>query len=112
LLSSSRSAFSDSFPLVDSYLNYLLYFKSPRYSRFLQYPQCLHHLSLLTAPGETGKSFRTAFKEQPLMAQELAGKQVAHWAGWRERNGSSGAEPKEEETATSGNDEGDKKEGQ
>lgn len=46
------------------------------------------------------------------MAQELAGKQVAHWAGWRERDGSSGAEPKEEETATSGNDEGDKNEGQ
>jgi len=40
----------------------------------------------LTAPGETGKSFRTAIKEQPLMAQELAGKQVAHWAGWREKD--------------------------
>ncbi|GAA5981367.1 hypothetical protein JCM5350_004381 [Sporobolomyces pararoseus] len=79
----------DSEPFLN-YLNYLTYFRSPKYSRFLQYPQCLHHLSLLTATGETGKSFRTALKEQPLMAQELAGKQVAHWAGWREREGGSG----------------------
>ncbi|GAA5895980.1 mediator complex subunit SOH1 [Sporobolomyces salmoneus] len=79
----------DSEPFLN-YLNYLLYFRSPRYSRFLQYPQCLHHLSLLTAPGETGKSFRQAFKDQPLMAQELAGKQIAHWAGWRERDAMSG----------------------
>jgi len=72
-------------PALSSYLQYLLYFRQPKYSRFLQYPQCLHHLSLLTAEGETGKSFRTAIKEQPLMAQDLAGKQVAHWAGWREK---------------------------
>ncbi|GAA6019608.1 hypothetical protein JCM10207_006942 [Rhodosporidiobolus poonsookiae] len=70
-----------------NYLSYLLYFRQPRYARFLQYPQALHHLGLLTAPGESGASFRRALKDQPLMAQELAGKQVAHWAGWREREG-------------------------
>ncbi|GAA5827515.1 hypothetical protein JCM11251_003844 [Rhodosporidiobolus azoricus] len=70
-----------------NYLNYLLYFRSPRYARFLQYPQCLHHLSLLTAPGLPGETFRKTLKEQPLFAQELAGRQVAHWAGWREREG-------------------------
>ncbi|GAA5961369.1 hypothetical protein JCM21900_006682 [Sporobolomyces salmonicolor] len=70
-----------------NYLQYLLYFRGPQYSRFLQYPQALHHLELLTAPGEKGSSFRKALKEQPLLLQELAGRQVAHWAGWREREG-------------------------
>ncbi|GAA6060674.1 hypothetical protein JCM10212_005056, partial [Sporobolomyces blumeae] len=73
----------DSEPFTN-YLTYLLYFRQARYARFLQYPHCLHHLALLTAPGEPGKQFRQAFKDQPLFAQELAGKQVAHWAGWRE----------------------------
>ncbi|ORY52817.1 SOH1-domain-containing protein [Leucosporidium creatinivorum] len=66
-----------------SYLNYLLYFTSPRFARFLQYPQALHHLHLLTDK-VAGPAFRTALKEQPLLAQDLAGKQLAHWAGWRE----------------------------
>ncbi|BGP17502.1 suppressor of hpr1 [Rhodosporidiobolus nylandii] len=89
-----------------NYLTYLLYFRQPRYSRFLQYPQCLHHLSLLTAPGAAGESFRKALKEDGLMPQTLAGKQVAHWAGWREREGAPtgvgagvGAEGKMEGTA-------------
>ncbi|CEQ41252.1 SPOSA6832_02944 [Sporobolomyces salmonicolor] len=73
--------------LCPHYLQYLLYFRRPQYSRFLQYPQALHHLELLTAPGEKGNSFRKALKEQPLLVQELAGRQVAHWAGWREREG-------------------------
>ena len=67
----------------NSYLTYLRYFKSPRYARFLQYPQALHHLDLLTSP-TSGKAFRTALKDQPLLAQDLAGKQLSHWAGWRE----------------------------
>ncbi|ORY52837.1 SOH1-domain-containing protein [Leucosporidium creatinivorum] len=66
-----------------NYLNYLLYFTSPRFARFLQYPQALHHLHLLTDK-VAGPAFRTALKEQPLLAQDLAGKQLAHWAGWRE----------------------------
>lgn len=70
-------------PPSHSYLTYLLYFRQPRYSRFLQYPQSLHHLTLLTS----SSSFRKALKEQPLLAQEWAGKMVAHWAGWREREG-------------------------
>ncbi|GJN90162.1 hypothetical protein Rhopal_003161-T1 [Rhodotorula paludigena] len=69
------------------YLTYLLYFRDPRYARFLQYPQCLHHLSLLTAPGAAGSSFRRALKDDGLLAQEWAGKMVAHWAGWREGEG-------------------------
>ncbi|GAA5849222.1 hypothetical protein JCM8547_006481 [Rhodosporidiobolus lusitaniae] len=73
-----------------NYLSYLLYFTSPRFSRFLQYPQSLHHLRLLTFPGPAGESFRKALKEQPLLAQELGGQQVAHWAGWREREGAPG----------------------
>jgi mediator of RNA polymerase II transcription subunit 31 len=71
-------------PSWHSYLTYLLYFRQPTYSRFLQYPQSLHHLTLLTS----SSSFRKALKEQPLLAQEWAGKMVAHWAGWREREGS------------------------
>ena len=81
-------------PCESSYLEYLSYFRQAKYSRFLQYPQALHHLSLLTAKGETGESFRRAFREQPLVAQELAGKQIAHWAAWRETTA------QEAETAT------------
>lgn len=70
---------------LNSYLRYLLYFRDPRYSRFLQYPSSLEHLSLLTAPDPAGSAFRNAWREQPLMAQEWAGKMVARWAEWRER---------------------------
>lgn len=70
---------------LNSYLRYLLYFREPRYARFLQYPSSLEHLSLLTAPDPAGQSFRNAWREQPLMAQEWAGKMVARWAEWRER---------------------------
>ncbi|GAA5957147.1 hypothetical protein JCM8115_003970 [Rhodotorula mucilaginosa] len=73
-------------PTFLNYLRYLLYFRDdPRYSRFLQYPSSLEHLSLLTAPDPAGQSFRNAWREQPLMAQEWAGKMVARWAEWRER---------------------------
>ncbi|KAG0662769.1 suppressor of hpr1 [Rhodotorula mucilaginosa] len=73
-------------PTFLNYLRYLLYFRDdPRYSRFLQYPSSLEHLSLLTAPDPAGQSFRNAWSEQPLMAQEWAGKMVARWAEWRER---------------------------
>ncbi|KAM0791659.1 hypothetical protein ACM66B_006095 [Microbotryomycetes sp. NB124-2] len=67
-----------------NYLNYLSYWHQPKFARFLQYPQCLHHLDLLTAPDELGKGFRDALKNQPLLAQNLATKQLAHWAVWRE----------------------------
>lgn len=70
---------------LNSYLRYLLYFRDPRYARFLHYPSSLEHLSLLTAPDPAGQSFRNAWREQPLMAQEWAGKMVARWAEWRER---------------------------
>ncbi|GAA5871150.1 hypothetical protein JCM3774_006806 [Rhodotorula dairenensis] len=72
-------------PTFLNYLRYLLYFRDPRYARFLQYPSALEHLNLLTAPDPAGQSFRTALRDQPLMAQEWAGKMVARWAGWRER---------------------------
>ncbi|GAA5949182.1 hypothetical protein JCM10213_008235 [Rhodosporidiobolus nylandii] len=105
LQSLAQQGLLESEPFLN-YLTYLLYFRQPRYSRFLQYPQCLHHLSLLTAPGAAGESFRKALKEDGLMPQTLAGKQVAHWAGWREREGAPtgvgagvGAEGKMEGTA-------------
>lgn len=69
-----------------SYLQYLRYFCDPRYARFLQYPSSLEHLSLLTAPDPAGQLFRTTLRDQPLMVQEWAGKMVARWAGWRERD--------------------------
>ncbi|GAA5999466.1 mediator complex subunit SOH1 [Rhodotorula paludigena] len=83
LQSLAQQGLFDSEPFLN-YLTYLLYFREPRYARFLQYPQCLHHLSLLTAPGAAGSSFRRALKDDGLLAQEWAGKMVAHWAGWRE----------------------------
>ncbi|GAA6036711.1 hypothetical protein JCM8097_003441 [Rhodosporidiobolus ruineniae] len=86
LQSLAQQGLFDSEPFLN-YLTYLLYFRQLRYARFLQYPQTLHHLQLLTAPGSAGESFRKALKEQPLVAQELAGKQIAHWASWREREG-------------------------
>ncbi|BGP01153.1 suppressor of hpr1 [Rhodotorula toruloides] len=82
LQSLAQQGLFDSEPFLN-YLTYLLYFRQPTYSRFLQYPQSLHHLTLLTS----SSSFRKAMKEQPLLAQEWAGKMVAHWAGWREREG-------------------------
>ncbi|BGP56397.1 Mediator of RNA polymerase II transcription subunit 31 [Rhodotorula sphaerocarpa] len=72
-------------PTFLNYLKYLLYFRDPRYARFLQYPTSLEHLALLTAPDPAGQMFRTTLRDQPLMAQEWAGKMVARWAGWRER---------------------------
>ncbi|GAA5987376.1 hypothetical protein JCM10908_001931 [Rhodotorula pacifica] len=72
-------------PSFLNYLRYLLYFRDPRYARFLQYPTSLDHLNLLTAPDPAGQSFRTSLRDQPLMAQEWAGKMVARWAGWRVR---------------------------
>ncbi|GAA5889971.1 hypothetical protein JCM6882_009186 [Rhodosporidiobolus microsporus] len=86
LQSLAQQGLFDSEPFLN-YLTYLLYFRQPRYARFLQYPQSLHHLALLTAPGVPGETFRKTLKDQPLFAQELAGRQVAHWAGWREREG-------------------------
>ncbi|KAJ8293714.1 Mediator of RNA polymerase II transcription subunit 31 [Rhodotorula toruloides] len=82
LQSLAQQGLFDSEPFLN-YLTYLLYFRQPTYSRFLQYPQSLHHLTLLTSSA----SFRKALKEQPLLAQEWAGKMVAHWAVWREREG-------------------------
>ncbi|KAK4047045.1 suppressor of hpr1 [Microbotryomycetes sp. JL221] len=74
-------------PAFVNYLHYLNYFKDPKYSRFVQYPQCLHHLDLLTAPNDKGLGFRQALKLQPLLAQDLATKQLSHWAVWRESQG-------------------------
>ncbi|BGO92538.1 hypothetical protein NBRC10512_000456 [Rhodotorula toruloides] len=82
LQSLAQQGLFDSEPFLN-YLTYLLYFRQPTYSRFLQYPQSLHQLTLLTSSAP----FRKALKEQPLLAQEWAGKMVAHWAGWREREG-------------------------
>ncbi|GAA5905715.1 hypothetical protein JCM8208_000874 [Rhodotorula glutinis] len=84
LQSLAQQGLLDSEPFLN-YLTYLLYFRQPSHARFLQYPQSLHHLALLTAPGAPGESFRRALKEDGLLAQELAGAQIAHWAGWRER---------------------------
>ncbi|GAA5839526.1 hypothetical protein JCM9279_005968 [Rhodotorula babjevae] len=84
LQSLAQQGLLDSEPFLN-YLTYLLYFRRPSHARFLQYPQSLHHLALLTAPGAPGASFRRALKEDGLLAQELAGAQIAHWAGWRER---------------------------
>lgn len=75
-------------PHARSYLTYLNYFTKPSYSRFLSYPQALHNLSLLTDP-TSGEQFRMALKDQPLLAQDLAGKMLGHWAGWREGGESS-----------------------
>ncbi|TNY17334.1 SOH1-domain-containing protein [Rhodotorula diobovata] len=86
LQSLAQQGLFDSEPFLN-YLTYLLYFRRPSYARFLQYPQSLHHLSLLTAPGAPGEAFRRALKEDGLLAQDLAGAQIAHWAGWREREG-------------------------
>lgn len=61
-----------------NYLDYLKYWHLPQYARFIQYPQCLHHLDLLSH-----EVFREALKAQNV-AQELAGKQLEHWATWRE----------------------------
>uniref|UniRef100_A0A0K3C4K3 Mediator of RNA polymerase II transcription subunit 31 n=1 Tax=Rhodotorula toruloides TaxID=5286 RepID=A0A0K3C4K3_RHOTO len=69
LQSLAQQGLFDSEPFLN-YLTYLLYFRQPTYSRFLQYPQSLHHLTLLTS----SSSFRKAMKEQPLLAQEWAGK--------------------------------------
>ncbi|GAA5974447.1 hypothetical protein JCM11641_003220 [Rhodosporidiobolus odoratus] len=88
-----------------NYLNYLLYFTSPRYSRFLTYPQSLHYLRLLTAPGEKGEAFRRMLKEDGVGVQVLAGKMVGHWAGWREREGGVGASAGEGKVAEEGKNE-------
>ncbi|BGP49468.1 suppressor of hpr1 [Rhodotorula kratochvilovae] len=89
LQSLAQQGLFDSEPFLN-YLSYLTYFRRPAYARFLQYPQALHHLALLTAPAAAGEAFRRALKEDGLLAQEMAGRQIAHWAGWREREGAAG----------------------
>ncbi|GAA6050732.1 hypothetical protein JCM3770_006599 [Rhodotorula araucariae] len=84
LQSLAQQGLFDSEPFLN-YLSYLTYFRRPSYARFLQYPQALHHLALLTADGAAGEAFRRALKDDGLLAQEMAGGQIAHWAGWRER---------------------------
>lgn len=60
-----------------------------------RYPQALHHLDLLThvgggiagkgTEGKVGENkFMKALREDQNVALELAGRQLAHWAGWRE----------------------------
>lgn len=67
-------------PSFQNYLSHLEYFKQPRYSKFIQYPQCLHHLELLIK----SQSFREALMHDATTG-ELAKIQVEHWKTWRER---------------------------
>lgn len=67
-------------PSFQNYLTHLEYFKQPRYSKFIQYPQCLHHLELLIK----SQSFREALMHDATIG-ELAKIQVEHWKTWRER---------------------------
>lgn len=60
------------------YLAYLAYWTQPQYAKYLQFPQCLHHLALLAQP-----TFRNAVKDQQFV-QDLAGKQLGVWMMGRE----------------------------
>lgn len=62
-----------------AYLRYLEYLRSPEYAKFIQYPQCLHHLELVTA----SESFREAIQHDAT-AGELAKGSIEHWRTWRE----------------------------
>ncbi|KAM0754500.1 SOH1-domain-containing protein [Meredithblackwellia eburnea MCA 4105] len=64
-----------------NYLKYLEYWHKPQFTRFIQYPQSLHHLKLLNHPS---KLLIEALTNNQNVAQDLAVKQLAHWAGWRE----------------------------
>ena len=66
-------------PAFLGYLEYLQYFKQPRYARFIQYPQCLHHLELCVK----SESFREAIRHDTTVG-ELAREQTEHWRTWRE----------------------------
>jgi mediator of RNA polymerase II transcription subunit 31 len=66
-------------PSFLGYLEYLQYFKQPRYARFIQYPQCLHHLELCVK----SESFREAIRHDTTVG-ELAREQTEHWRTWRE----------------------------
>merc|ERR1712093_636336 len=67
-------------PSFLAYLSYLEYFRQPSFSKFLHYPQCLHHLELLNK----SSAFREAIKHDATVA-ELAKSQVEHWRTWREQ---------------------------
>ena len=67
-------------PSFLSYLCYLSYFRQPAFSKFLHYPQCLHHLSLLSE----SEAFREAIMHDATVA-ELGKAQMEHWRTWREQ---------------------------
>ncbi|KAK4705035.1 mediator of RNA polymerase II transcription subunit 31, partial [Phenoliferia sp. Uapishka_3] len=82
-----------------NYLNYLKYWHQPRFARFIQYPQSLHLLDLLTHPSGT---LREQLLTNQNLGQDLAGKQLAHWAGWRENGIMKGGGAKGTENGISG----------
>lgn len=78
-----------------------------------RYPQALHHIDLLThvatarngiagkgMEGKVGENkFMKALREDQNVALELAGRQLAHWAGWREEGKGVAGEEKRGEGA-------------
>lgn len=56
-----------------NYLKYLLYWKEPRYVKYLRYPQCLHMLELLQY-----ESFRNELVNTPC-AKYIEDQMLLHW---------------------------------